>query len=148
MDMIVRIPVEAFGAIAAMCDAAGDVETGGILVGHYEAGGDIACVEAADPPPPDSEHGPTDFLRGVVGVRERLVEAWPAAYYLGDWHYHPADEVVPSPADFAAMRAIAADPKAQCVCPVMVIVGRARPDGTRAQRAWAFPGGDPVECSP
>lgn len=138
------------GVLAAIDDLCGfsDTETGGVLVGSYPDHLTAAVTEAL-PPPRDSEHYGTEFVRGTLGLRELLEERWnasPRTYYVGEWHYHPAPIVEPSAVDFATMRGFAADPAIGCPCPIMVIACR-RSDGTRPIRAWTFIDGEPVEIA-
>lgn len=74
-------------------DAAGGLETGGILVGAWDRSLRKGWIVAHQDPPPDSEHSPTSFVRGSVGVYRSLkvIEQATAANlgYVGEWHTHP-----------------------------------------------------------
>jgi hypothetical protein len=120
------------------------METGGILVGRYTADELTAVVSEALPPPKDSAHGRSWFHRGVAGLRGLLVKRWESqvhTYYIGEWHYHPANVVEPSGDDLAQMYGINADPRYRCRQPVMLIVGQARNGDERPVRAFVFPRG-------
>ena len=74
-------------------DAAGKLETGGILVGAWDRSLRKGWIVAHQDPPPDSEHSATSFVRGSVGVYRSLkaIEQATAANlgYVGEWHTHP-----------------------------------------------------------
>jgi hypothetical protein len=89
-----------------LCTQAGPLETGGILIGHYSHDLLFATVTEATPAPRDSRCGPSWFNRGFAELRETLDVRWqanPRTHYLGEWHYHPVPDVVPSSVDFAQM---------------------------------------------
>lgn len=73
--------------------AAGQLETGGILVGAWDRSLRKGWIVAHQDPPPDSEHSHTGFVRGSVGVYRSLaaIEQATAANlgYVGEWHTHP-----------------------------------------------------------
>lgn len=126
------------------CAQAEDVETGGILVGHYTADESTAIITEALQPPKDSARGRSWFHRGVAGLRGLLAKRWEnqrRTYYIGEWHYHPASIVEPSGDDLAQMYGINADPRYRCREPIMVIIGEARDGGERPMRAFVFPRG-------
>ena len=138
----------AFRDLDRMCIAAGDIETGGVLVGRYSADLGTATVLEATAPPSDSRQGPSWFDRGVAGLREILRRRWRSkarTYYVGEWHFHPASHVVPSADDFTQMGQIAHADEYDCREPLLVIFGAARDsNGQRAVRAFVCPAG----CSP
>ncbi|MFA5180589.1 MAG: Mov34/MPN/PAD-1 family protein [Syntrophales bacterium] len=127
----------------------GEIETGGILVGHYTADKSTAVVTEALPPAKDSTRGRSWFHRGIAGLRGLLVKRWKSqvrTYYIGEWHYHPASILEPSGDDLAQMYGISADPRYHCRQPVMIIVGQARQGDKRPIRAFVFPqGGQHIE---
>jgi hypothetical protein len=51
------------------CARSGDVETGGVLVGHYTGDESTAVITEALPPLKDSARGRSWFHRGVAGLR-------------------------------------------------------------------------------
>jgi hypothetical protein len=59
--------------IDRLCIAAGDSETGGILIGRYTEDRSTAIIAEATPPPPDSRQGHSWFVRGVAGLAELLL---------------------------------------------------------------------------
>ncbi len=128
-----------------MCAAAGDIETGGVLVGRYSADLTTAIVMEATPPPSDSRQGPFWFDRGVAGLREMLRRRWRSkerTYYVGEWHFHPTAHIAPSEEDVAQMYRICHDPNYHCTEPVLLILGRLSDGQERAARAFVFPGGE------
>lgn len=98
-------------------------ETGGVLVG---------VLTGTRPWVTDAIHVPSKkatptWYEIPAGARRKAVRAARRADhrvgYLGDWHAHPAD-VGPSGTDLATMRKLAADPRADCVRPLLVIARR------------------------
>ena len=107
-----------------MCREVGDLETGGILVGHYNRQHDCALVTRASAPPVDSSRGHAWFKRGLHGLKSWLHSLWSQGnYYLGEWHYHPGAAPTPSVRDRSQMFSIARSPSYQCPEPVGLIVG-------------------------
>lgn len=142
------IEARAWKLLDRCCRRAGDAETGGVLVGFYAPALDVACVTEASGPPADSERGRTWFRRGVAGLESLFRRHWSAArrrHYIGEWHYHPAADIEPSPDDLEQMASISRSPKFQCSEPIMVIVGASVPGGSRRFRAFVFPRDTPYE---
>lgn len=140
-----RISASVIRAVDRICRDAGDIETGGILVGRYDEEGTVAHVVEATPPPRDSQRGRTWFARGVLGLRELLARRWAArerVHYIGEWHFHPSDVVVPSAVDLSQMRRIAVADEYRCPEPILVIVGRRAGRGTRPMRVFVCPHGE------
>lgn len=141
-----RIAAEPWRQIDRECRRSGSVETGGILVGHYSKDESTAFVTEALPPPKDSARGRSWFRRGVAGLRGLLAKRWerePRSYYIGEWHYHPANIVEPSGDDLSQMQLIGVDRRYRCQEPVMIIVGNVLKCGERPVRAFVFPRGVP-----
>ena len=136
-------------ALDRMCRDAGAIETGGVLVGRYSADLTVATVREATPPPSDSRRGRSWFERGVAGLRDMLGRRWRSkerTYYIGEWHFHPAAQIVPSSDDFSQMVQIAHAAEYDCQAPVMVILGASQSLGVRSLRAFVCPAGDqPIE---
>lgn len=143
----VTIDADSMKEIDRLCSAAGDVETGGILIGQYTTDRSTALVLEATPPPTDSERGRSWFVRGVAGLRELLRRRWHSKtprYYVGEWHFHPAAAVEPSSDDLDQMVRIADTREYSCKEPVLLILGRpAGERGTRPVRVFVFPVGEP-----
>lgn len=126
------------------CNDAGEFETGGILIGHYSSDLSVAIVREATLPPRDSRRGRSWFSRGVADLRENLRRRWLATdrtYYLGEWHYHPVLQIVPSSEDFSQMAKIGRAGHYQCREPLLVIVGEVLAENERGLRAFVCPGG-------
>ena len=107
------------------CREAEDVETGGIIVGRYSEDRVTAVADRVTGPPPDSKHFFAQFLRGVQGLQELLNCVWSKRerqFYLGEWHYHPLPNPVPSADDIAQMREIANSKKYACPEPLLHVV--------------------------
>jgi len=68
-------------------------ETGGITLGRINRNRRILYVTEALPPPPDSKHSPTRFVRGTKGVRTAHKNAkdrtGATIGYVAEWHTHP-----------------------------------------------------------
>ena len=121
------------GQIAAARAIAGELETGGILVGGWDRQLRRAWVVDYLDPPPDSEHSRTGFVRGSVGVHQTLdhVETSTAVNltYVGEWHTHPpGHRSAPSEDDRLLMRWIGDVVSFSDVPPLMIIAGE---DGVR-----------------
>lgn len=126
------------------CHQTGLSETGGILVGRYSDDHSVAIVSEATPPPPDSRQGHSWFSRGVNGLRDMLSKRWrdkERTYYIGEWHFHPADHVVPSSDDFAQMIEIGHAKDYKCTEPLLLILGAGKIDGDRQFRIFVCPAG-------
>lgn len=113
--------------------AAGEMETGGILVGSWDRSHNRIYVVGHFDAPPDSEHSRTGFVRGMVGVYETLecIESATAANlsYIGEWHTHPpCSGSEPSTDDENLLRWIGDILVFSDVPPVMLIAGE---DGLR-----------------
>ncbi|MER9491565.1 Mov34/MPN/PAD-1 family protein [Mesorhizobium sp. M0320] len=103
---------------------AGQVETGGILIGRYLTDGHTVVLEEATEMPKDSQFGPTWFRRGQRGLEALLKDRWARGlHYVGEWHSHPGGSPEPSSDDLAAMHRIASDPLYRCPSPIMLIIG-------------------------
>ncbi len=139
-------------ALDRYCSDAGSWETGGILVGCYSDDLSLAIVREATPPPSDSRRGRSWFVRGVNGLRDALSKRWRAqerTYYLGEWHFHPVEQVQPSGDDFAQMLEISQARNYDCKEPLLLILGAGQRQQQRTFRAFVCPAsGDPMELLP
>lgn len=109
-------------------DAAGKLETGGILVGAWDRSLRKGWIVAHQDPPPDSEHSATSFVRGSVGVYRSLkaIEQATAANlsYVGEWHTHPPGHSSQASSDDALlMRWIGTDVQFSDLPALMMIGG-------------------------
>lgn len=112
---------------------AGKLETGGILVGAWDRHLRKGWIVAHQDPPPDSEHSPTGFVRGSVGVYRSLsaIEQTTAANlgYVGEWHTHPPGHSSQASSDDALlMRWIGSEVQYSDVPALMIVCGE---DGAR-----------------
>lgn len=122
----VVVPRSRIRDLVARCTQAGQLETGGVLVGAYSKDGECATVIAIGAPPVDSASGHTWFRRGIRGVSEWLSALWRGStpvYYLGEWHFHPFANPNASVEDVEQIRGIAQDERYRCPEPVLIIVG-------------------------
>jgi integrative and conjugative element protein (TIGR02256 family) len=135
----VRLEEPHLEELLSLCDQAGGLETGGVLIGHYSSNLDCAVVTEITGPPPDSVRGRTWFQRGVSGLRDLFLERWNERRhsYLGDWHFHPGGLPKPSGTDIGQMQATAANRRVRCPYPVLLIVGET--DGGRLLSAHVVP---------
>jgi integrative and conjugative element protein (TIGR02256 family) len=101
-------------------------ETGGILIGCYDAAHRSALVSRITGPPRDSVSGPSTFERGTQGLDALLARAWRhRLYYLGEWHSHPEVNPQASEIDALQMSMFASTAGMRCPEPVLLIVGAA-----------------------
>lgn len=120
----VWISSAALATLLSTAGKAGRRETGGILIGRYDADGWTAEVVEATSKPRGSSSGWWSFKRGNAGLAELLQERWRDGFhYLGEWHFHPGAAATPSETDKRSMRRIASDPAYQCRQPILIIVG-------------------------
>jgi len=108
-----------------LCRKAGDRETGGILVGHYDGSLRTAVVARVSGAPRGSQHGAASFYRAVGHLQQLLDRLWSGGggYYVGEWHYHPGGAPEFSQRDRTQMLEIARSREYSCPEPVLVIIG-------------------------
>ena len=124
--VLVRVPGDVARIACAIAADFAPLETGGLVLGRYTAGRTALTVTVLLPPPPDSLHGRTNFVRGVVGLQEAIRDARaedPTAYVAGEWHTHPGGAPTPSGTDHRHMRGFAWRGLFGCRSPVLLIVG-------------------------
>lgn len=120
----VQLTGAAINTIEQHALAAGNHETGGILLGSYDHTGNNVTVSEATTQPKDSHSGRTWFQRGVHGLKALLRSRWGhGEYYVGEWHSHPGAAPEPSADDIKEMRAISREIRYRCPKPIMVIAG-------------------------
>ena len=106
----VRIPADVLKVIHDLTDQSHPIETGGILIGHYSEDRRLALITQASIPPRGSRASRWLFVRSAGGFNRFLRSLWNTPkrrYYIGEWHYHPARNVVPSHQDQQQLRDIA-----------------------------------------
>lgn len=103
-------------------------ETGGVVVGYFDLNLRELVLVDCFPPPLDSTHSTTHFVRGVRGVLESVTQAQKRTAgvvgYVGEWHSHPpGHSALPSRDDFIQLHKLSND-MAQDGLPILqVIVG-------------------------
>jgi integrative and conjugative element protein (TIGR02256 family) len=123
-----------------LCRLSDRQETGGIVVGFYTPNHDCAIVTDVSEPPSDSKRSRNSLYRGTRGLQGWLDRLWHGRkqYYLGEWHYHPRGEAVPSSDDETQMHRISEDEKYHCPEPILAIVG-GRALSQERLRIFVFP---------
>lgn len=108
-----------------VADNKNKLETGGIIIGHYDADCQNAVITECTKPPEDSIAARFRFYRGIKGLKGLLQQCWKEQneYYLGEWHLHPGSSPTPSAADIAQMKKIAQDKNFNCKEPILMILG-------------------------
>ncbi|MFP2925385.1 Mov34/MPN/PAD-1 family protein [Pyxidicoccus sp. 3LG] len=141
----VHLPGSAVRRLLYLCRSSGRKETGGILVGRYATTLDCALVSAASGPPADSVRGPSWFQRGTRGLQAWLERRWASRgdHYLGEWHFHPYAEPVPSSTDMEQLARISRSSNYCCPEPLLLIVG-GDPRGAWSMSAHVIPRSRPA----
>ena len=84
------------------------VETGGSLLGGFDAAARVVWIDEATGPPPDSRLSEVHFEHGTEGVEVAIAARRKATArvtaFMGMWHSHPNGPASPSPTDEAGMR--------------------------------------------
>lgn len=121
----VRLGSHQLKTLLALCRESGPVETGGLLIGKYNAAHDTALVTRVWGPPKDSIRKRTSFRRGTHGLQSQLDSLWRTTqeYYLGEWHFHPEGAAQPSKSDIRQMVRIAKSLQYNTPEPLLIIVG-------------------------
>ncbi len=73
-------------------------------------------------------------------MRSLLLDRWDKnqrTYYLGEWHYHPAQIIEPSLTDLKQMIDISKSRRYHCSEPILIIIGHVSKAETLA-RAFVF----------
>lgn len=118
------VPISGMEVILGHCIGSEDRETGGIIIGYYSRGHDMAVVTRVSGPPEDSIQKKTWFSRGVHGLQRLLNALWASGeFYLGEWHYHPSSEPVPSGIDDHQMEVFSQNSLLSCPEPILLIIG-------------------------
>ena len=125
-SFVVQLPLRTLQDLDRYFARHNETETGGILVGHYSSDSGTANVTKVYPPPRDSVFGRWWFVRGKLGLTAILMRLWNSKnrhYYIGEWHYHPSNNVSPSEIDKEQMISIARSSDYQCKIPILLIIG-------------------------
>lgn len=121
----VVLDIEVMNNMFRLCCANQKYETGGILIGNYSEDLTTASISEATCPATDSKFGRTWFHRGNEGLKDILVDRWnrsPQTYYVGEWHFHPANDPRPSAQDNKQMREVSTDSSYSCSKPILMII--------------------------
>lgn len=99
------------------------LETGGILLGH-DYGQRIEIRHAGDPGP-NAVRGTHTFDRDLAHATALAEAAWirDRSQWLGEWHTHPNQELVPSPRDLTSYLRHLNDPDLDFDRFIAIIVG-------------------------
>jgi hypothetical protein len=72
-------------------------ETGGVLLGAFDASCGVVYVAGVLPSPPDSDEWPTSYIRGSQGLRAQVEGVSRLSGnelgYVGEWHSHPQGSI-------------------------------------------------------
>lgn len=101
-------------------------ETGGVLIGSYDANFRLATVHFALKAPSDSKHFTNSFHRGTNDVTKAIIklkERKPGVHYLGEWHSHPFSKPTPSYPDIIQMQKFASRKQYGIRRPLLIIIG-------------------------
>ena len=103
-------------------------ETGGILVGVFDAMRQVISIVDALPPPPDSKGSASGFERGVEGGQEYLSEiakqSGGMVRYVGEWHTHPKGHCArPSAVDLKQLLLLRSELRREGLPATMLIAG-------------------------
>lgn len=125
----ILIGPELLEAIRARRVAKLPAETGGVLLGTFDADRRIIYVVADIPAPGDSVETPVSFVRGAFGTAEAIHAAEAATLsmlrYVGEWHSHPdGSPALPSADDTVLFGYLVEGMVVEGHPPVMIIVGR------------------------
>jgi len=103
----------------------GDIETGGVLIGHRMANGEYAVLRASEPGP-NAIRTTTRFEKDEGYCQKELLDAFnelgEQGLYLGEWHYHPSGGNEPSGIDIKSLTEIAAQNNYRIDKPIMIII--------------------------
>lgn len=127
-DWTVRMSGSVDARLRATRGAALPNETGGVLLGIVDYVRKRIEVALALPAPPDSQHAPTEFLRGVEDLQSSIdlvsKRVMHQLTYIGEWHSHPRGAfATPSSVDRGQLMDLAENLVSENRPGVMVIVG-------------------------
>ena len=110
---------------------AGDLETGGLLVGYVARDAVITRIIG---PGPKAMHLRDRFVPDYDYQEAAVAEIYHASRgsetYLGDWHTHPSNGLYLSPLDVSTLKRIARDPSGRASRPLMLVASQ-QADGVR-----------------
>jgi len=108
------------------CTSSCTNETGGILIGYYSSNLSKAIITHVTTPTYDSKKNRNSFLRGVIGLKNRLEYYWniKSEFYIGEWHFHPVASPKPSQIDIDQMKMLSKNRELNCPEPILIILGQ------------------------
>lgn len=113
-------------------------ETGGILIGRYDANFKLATIVKATCSSFDSEHTLFSFKRGVGNILDIIANVQKnistELHYVGEWHSHPNNLPKPSSTDISQMQLFAKENLCKITSPLLLIVGGSPSNGL----LWEF----------
>ena len=122
----VIIPDDGERVLRDAAKAAAPKETGGTLVGHYEADRSVAVIDLILVAK-RAKRGSTWFIRPSDTEDRQLDELYDSSggklLYLGEWHTHPRAAARPSLRDQRSLIEIAGSPDVACKTPLLLILG-------------------------
>lgn len=125
LNVKVILEDKAYRQLVEIVKKSGGLETGGILIGYYSVSCQNAFITEVTNAPFDSKSGKSWFSRGIMGLKQLLIQRWNIneEYYLGEWHLHPKSYAKPSYVDVIQMKQIAIDIQYNCKEPILMIAG-------------------------
>jgi len=103
----------------------GDIETGGVLIGHRKNKGEYVIIKASKPGP-NAVKNKSRFEKDEEYCQKELLNAFSElgeeGLYLGEWHYHPSGGNEASGLDIKSLTEIAAQDNYRIDKPIMIIL--------------------------
>jgi integrative and conjugative element protein (TIGR02256 family) len=104
---------------------AGELETGGVLIGHKINNVEYVIVRASKPGP-NAIRTQTKFEKDTDYCQKKLIDSFKElgeqGLYLGEWHYHPSGSNEPSGIDIKSLTEIATQENYRIDKPIMIIL--------------------------
>jgi integrative and conjugative element protein (TIGR02256 family) len=125
----VRVSIAAKGAMLDEIAKDDSMETGGILLGQYTSNACAHVIVSTGPGPRARKTRATvDFdTRFLQEEQDRLVRESPHLRFLGDWHYHPKGDGLPSGKDIRVLAELTHDPDYRLGSLATILVLYAKP---------------------
>lgn len=137
--MKVVVTAEARARIEAEIAAAGNKETGGVLLGWRRPDLDVVVVAAATGPGKHAVQRRNLLELDTADLQNEIDNAFDATggdhAFLGDWHLHHEPKPQPSGRDLASLNELTAEASLAMDDGLLVVVGRNH-KGALAWRCW------------
>jgi integrative and conjugative element protein (TIGR02256 family) len=121
----VSVPSKVMDFMKALVAEDPTIETGGVLTGHLDDGGNIQITHASGPGP-QAIRSATRFEKDIAFCQKFLDnitgESRSKIFYLGEWHSHPSQNTMPSHTDLKSLSQIASQKEYLTEKPVMIIL--------------------------